>query len=80
MVGRKDTIHKNSNYIYLIGANRISKELHKISEQINNQHIQFNLDYTYNDPNDPNRFYERSTTIILQKTEYMLYFILVVLI
>lgn len=60
MVGRKDTIHKNSNYIYLIGSNRISKELHKISEQINNQHIQFNLDYTYNDQNDPNRFYERS--------------------
>ena len=60
MVGRKDTIHKNSNYIYLIGSNRISKELHKISEQINNQHIQFKLDYTYNDQNDPNRFYERS--------------------
>ena len=60
MVGRKDTIHSNSNYIYLIGSDRISKELHNISEQVNNKHINFFLDYTYNDENDPNRFYERS--------------------
>ena len=60
MVGRKDTIHTNSNYIYLIGSNRISNELHNISEQVNNKHINFELDYTYNDKNDPNRFYERS--------------------
>ena len=60
MVGRKDTIHTNSNYIYLIGSNRISNELHKISEQVNKKHINFELDYTYNDKNDPNRFYERS--------------------
>ena len=48
------------DYIYLIGSNRISKELHKISEQVNKKHINFDLDYTYNDKNDPNRFYERS--------------------
>ena len=60
MVGRKDTIHNNSNYIYLIGSDRISKELHNISEQVNKKHINFFLDYTYNDKNDPNRFYERS--------------------
>ena len=60
MVGRKDTIHSNSNYIYLIGSNRISNELHNISEQVNKKHINFDLDYTYNDKNDPNRFYERS--------------------
>lgn len=60
MVGRKDTIHSNSNYIYLIGSNRISKELHNISEQVNKKHTNFFLDYTYNDKNDPNRFYERS--------------------
>ena len=60
MVGRKDTIQENSNYIYLIGSNRISKELHNINEQINSKHINFKLDYTYNDKNDPNRFYERS--------------------
>lgn len=60
MVGRKDTIQTNSNYIYLIGSNRISKELHNISEQVNKKHINFFLDYTYNDINDPNKFYERS--------------------
>ena len=60
MVGRMDTIHSNSNYIYLIGSDRISKELHNISEQVNKKYINFFLDYTYNDKNDPNRFYERS--------------------
>ena len=60
MVGRQDTIQKNTNYIYLIGSDRISKELHTISEQVNKKHINFFLDYTYNDKNDPNRFYERS--------------------
>ena len=60
MVGRKDTLHDNNNYIYLIGSDRISKELHFISEEVNNKHIFFNLDYTYNKKNDPNRFYERS--------------------
>ena len=60
MVGRKDTLHVNNNYIYLIGSDRISKELHLISEEINKKHIFFNLDYTYNKKDDPNRFYQRS--------------------
>ena len=60
MVGRKDTIQQDNNYIYLIGSDRISKELHTINEQINNKHIGFNLDYTYNAKDDPNNFYQRS--------------------
>ena len=60
MVGRQDTVQENNNYIYLIGADRISQELHEISENINDQYINFKLDYTYNDKKDPNRFYERS--------------------
>ena len=60
MVGRQDTVQENNNYIYLIGADRISNELHEISENINDQYINFKLDYTYNDKEDPNRFYERS--------------------
>ena len=28
--------------------------------QVNNENIFFNLDYTYNKKDDPNRFYERS--------------------
>jgi hypothetical protein len=60
MVGRRDTIQPNDNYIYLIGSDKISKDLHQINEQINNKHIGFNLDYTYNKDSDPNKFYYRS--------------------
>ena len=60
MVGRKDTIQKDNNYIYLIGSDRISKELHIINEKINKQHVGFKLDYTYNAKDDPNNFYQRS--------------------
>ena len=60
MVGRKDTIQQDNNYIYLIGSDRISKELHNINEKINQKHVGFNLDYTYNAKDDPNNFYQRS--------------------
>ncbi|MCB9194770.1 MAG: M28 family peptidase [Flavobacteriales bacterium] len=60
MIGRKDSLHDNENYVYLIGADRISKDLHYISEKVNNELIHFQLDYTYNDENDPNHFYYRS--------------------
>ena len=61
MIGRVDDKHiNNKNYIYLIGTNRISTELHNISELVNKKHTNINLDYTYNDKNDPNRFYYRS--------------------
>ena len=60
MVGRKDTIQQDNNYIYLIGSDRISKELHTINEQINQKHVGFRLDYTYNAKDDPNNFYQRS--------------------
>lgn len=61
MIGRVDKKHKNNpNYIYLIGSDRISKELHFISEKINNSYFNLDLDYTYNDENDRNRYYFRS--------------------
>jgi len=62
MIGRLDPkrIDKDPNYIYLIGSDRISQELHEISEAINKKYTQIKLDYTFNDENDPNRFYERS--------------------
>jgi hypothetical protein len=60
MIGRKDTVKSNNNYIYLIGSDKISKDLHVINEQINKKFINFELDYTYNDENDPNQFYYRS--------------------
>lgn len=61
MIGRVDNAHlQNENYIYLIGSDKLSTELHELSEKINNKYINLNLDYTYNDENDPNRFYYRS--------------------
>ena len=60
MVGRKDTIQNDNNYIYLIGSDKISEDLHVINEQVNQKHINFRLDYTYNKDDDPNRFYYRS--------------------
>lgn len=61
MIGRVDDAHfNNKNYIYLIGSDKISTELHNLSEQINSKYTQMHLDYTYNDLNDPNRFYYRS--------------------
>tara|TARA_A100001234_G_scaffold170272_1_gene151569 strand:- start:260 stop:859 length:600 start_codon:yes stop_codon:yes gene_type:complete len=62
MIGRIDPkrVDKNQNYIYLIGSNRLSNDLHNISEKVNSKTEKLILDYTYNSPNDPNRFYERS--------------------
>lgn len=62
MIGRLDPkrTDKDPNYIYLIGADKISQELHDISEATNKKYTQIKLDYTYNDDKDPNRFYYRS--------------------
>lgn len=60
MIGRIDKAHENdSNYVYIIGDNKLSSDLRPISESAN-QNVGLTLDYTYNDPNDPNRFYYRS--------------------
>mgnify|MGYP000484951580 FL=1 len=61
MVGRIDDRHKdNRNFIYLIGADKLSTELHNLSEAMNSKYTNISLDYKYNDPKDPNRFYYRS--------------------
>ncbi|MEP5611243.1 MAG: M28 family peptidase [Cyclobacteriaceae bacterium] len=61
MVGRVDEKHEgNPDYIYLIGSDKLSKELHDLSENVNTTYSNLELDYTYNDENDPNRFYYRS--------------------
>lgn len=61
MIGRNDEDHApNSEYIYVIGSDRLSTTLHNISEETNDICCNIELDYTYNDPNDPNRFYYRS--------------------
>ncbi len=62
MIGRTDPkrIDKDPNYIYLIGADRLSQDLHDISEEANSKFTKLKLDYTFNALNDPNRFYYRS--------------------
>lgn len=61
MIGRRDTDHPNTNnYIYVIGADRLSTDLHTITEAANKKYTNLDLDYKYNDLNDPNRFYYRS--------------------
>lgn len=62
MVGRTDPKRekKNRDYVYLIGSDRLSTDLHRISEAANKATVKLDLDYTYNAPDDPNRFYFRS--------------------
>jgi Zn-dependent M28 family amino/carboxypeptidase len=61
MIGRVDEQHEgNENYVYLIGADRISQDLHDIGERINKSYCGLELDYTFNAEDDPNRFYYRS--------------------
>lgn len=61
MVGRVDEKHvDNPDYIYVIGSDKLSTELHQLSEKMNDTYTKLELDYTYNDENDPNRFYYRS--------------------
>ena len=61
MIGRIDPERSGDrNYIYLIGSDKLSTDLHELSEAVNQKYLQIELDYTYNDENDPNRFYYRS--------------------
>jgi Zn-dependent M28 family amino/carboxypeptidase len=61
MIGRIGSEKEgNDNYIYLIGSDKLSQGLHDLSEAVNKKYVNLELDYTYNDDNDPNRFYYRS--------------------
>lgn len=61
MVGR---LHKDyletPEYIYVIGSDRLSTDLHKVNEKVNEKYSKLILDYRYNSEQDPNRFYYRS--------------------
>jgi len=60
MVGRTDKDHEGKgDYIYVIGSDKLSSELHSaLLDQ--NKKSPIDLDFRFNDPNDPNRFYYRS--------------------
>jgi hypothetical protein len=61
MIGRHDDAHDGgAPYVYVIGSDRLSTDLHRINEEANKQYVGLDLDYTFNEPDDPNRFYYRS--------------------
>jgi Zn-dependent M28 family amino/carboxypeptidase len=61
MIGRIDEAHiENRDYVYLIGSDKLSLQLHDLSEQVNATYTNLELDYKYNADDDPNRFYYRS--------------------
>jgi len=61
MVGRTDKDHEGKgDYVYVIGSDKLSSELHEIVLNANAQYIKMDLDFRFNDPEDPNRFYYRS--------------------
>lgn len=63
MIGRIDEKYEklgNPNYVYVIGSDKISKDLDAVLQAQNRATVNLTLDYRYNDDNDPNRFYYRS--------------------
>lgn len=62
MIGRRDfTYEKNKKqYLYLVGSDKLSTELHDISEEMNKKYTKLHLDYTYNDDKHPEMIYYRS--------------------
>jgi hypothetical protein len=55
-IGKADS----ANYVYVIGSSMLSTDLHKAGDNANNLYTKMKLDYKYDDPADPNRFYYRS--------------------
>lgn len=61
MIGRRDAEHKDSaHYVYVIGSDKLSTELHALSESVNKTYTNLAFDYTYNDQNHPTQLYYRS--------------------
>jgi hypothetical protein len=61
MVGRVDSAHQGKgDYLYLIGDNWLSTDLHTLSEATNQQYHPLALDYKYNSIADPAHLYYRS--------------------
>jgi len=50
----------SANYIYSVGSFKLSTELGKIGEQINETYTKMKLDYKYDDPKDTQQIYYRS--------------------
>jgi Zn-dependent M28 family amino/carboxypeptidase len=61
MIGRWDQKHKEGEpYVYVIGSDKLSSELHQINESMNKRYSGLIFDYLYNDESHPSRLYYRS--------------------
>src|SRR2546421_1110708 len=63
MIGRIDPKRKlgdSMNYVYIVGDDKLSSDLHPISVSTNDKYTKLELDYKFNDPKDPERIYFRS--------------------
>jgi len=63
MIGRIDPTHPGDgpDYVYIIGSNLISQELHDINQRVNKLvGIDLDLNERFNSKDDPNQFYRRS--------------------
>jgi hypothetical protein len=62
MVGRIDPTFKgdSTNYVYIIGDDKLSTDLSRITDSVNKAYLRMQLDRRFNDLKDPNRFYYRS--------------------
>lgn len=69
MIGRigKERDPNDDNYVYVIGADRLSTELHNINEKANATYTHLDLDYKFNALDDRNKFYSRSDHYNLAK-------------
>jgi hypothetical protein len=63
MIGRIDPNRKvgdSTNYVYVVGSDKLSTDLKPISEGNNKKYSKLELDYKFDDPTDPERIYYRS--------------------
>lgn len=62
MIGRLDPEYKgdSTNYVYVVGDDKLSSDLTPITDSINRNYLNMELDRKFNDPKDPNRIYYRS--------------------
>lgn len=60
MIGRDDPENRGKNYVYVIGSEMLSSQLKTIIEEANSKINNLELNYKYDDPNDPEKLYYRS--------------------
>lgn len=60
MIGRDDPANRGKQYVYVIGSDMLSTQLKVINEAANKRTNNLELNYKYDDLNDPEQLYYRS--------------------